>query len=114
MIKNKNTISRIRKFLKKGFDRIQNEKLKYNLLQAIPFWVASLITGFIAVFYSKLFAFLESRTFWIFNQHHWFIFILTPVCFLIAWWLVIRFAPYARTSGIPQVMAAIEMTKPEE
>ena len=114
MIKNKNIIGGIRNFLKKGFDRIQNEKLKHNLFQAIPFWVASLITGFIAVFYSELFAFLESRTFWIFDQHHWFIFILTPVCFLIAWWLVIRFAPYARTSGIPQVMAAIEMTKPEE
>jgi len=108
------TIRTVRAFLKKGFDRIHNEKLKQNLLQAIPFWVASLITGLIAVFYSKIFAFLESQTFFIFFHHSWMIFILTPVCFLFAWWLVIKFAPYARTSGIPQIMAAIEMTKPKE
>lgn len=27
-----------------------------------------------------------------------------------AWWLVAKFAPYARTSGIPQVMAAVELS----
>jgi H+/Cl- antiporter ClcA len=99
----------IRKFLKTTFDRINNEKLKHHILQAIPFWVASLIAGLITVFYSKAFAFLESQTFFIINYHHWWIFILTPACFVIAWWLVARFAPYARTSGIPQVMAAVEL-----
>ncbi len=102
----------IRRYLKQAFDRIRNEKLKQNLLQAIPFWIASLITGLIAVFYSRAFAYLESRTFFLFHHHGWGIFILTPVCFLIAWWLVVKFAPYARTSGIPQVMAAIELANP--
>ena len=83
-----------------------------NLLQAIPFWVASLISGLIAVFYSRIFAFLESETFSIIHYHAWQIFILTPVCFVIAWWLVIRFSPYAGGSGIPQVMAAIELANP--
>jgi len=104
----------IRKILKRAFDRIRNEKLKQNLLQAIPFWVASLITGLIAVFYSRIFAFLESVTFSIIHHHAWQIFILTPVCFLIAWWVVKRFAPYARGSGIPQVMAAIELANPRD
>jgi H+/Cl- antiporter ClcA len=108
------TIQAIRKISKRAFDRIRNDRLKQNLLQAIPFWLASLITGLIAVFYSKIFALLESQTVFIFNHHNWMIFILTPSCFLIAWWLVIKFAPYARTSGIPQVMAAVEMTKPGE
>ena len=45
----------IRKILKRTFDRIRNEKLKQNLLQAIHFWIASLITGLIAVFYSGIF-----------------------------------------------------------
>lgn len=104
----------IRKILKRAFDRIRNEKLKQNLLQAIPFWVASLITGLIAVFYSKIFSFLESITFFIIHNHTWQIFILTPVCFLIAWWVVKRFAPYARGSGIPQVMASIELANPRD
>lgn len=101
-------ISSIRKILKRSFDRISNEKIKYNFLQAIPFWVASLIAGFMAVSYSRAFAFLESQTFLILHNHGWVIFILTPVCFIIAWWLVVKYAPFARTSGIPQVMAAVE------
>ncbi len=104
----------IRKILKKAFDRIRNEKLKQNLLQAIPFWVASLITGLIAVFYSRIFAFLESITHSIIYHNSWQIFILTPVCFVAAWWVVTRFAVYARGSGIPQVMAAIELANPRD
>lgn len=101
-------IASVRKILKRSFDRISNEKIKYNFLQAIPFWIASLIAGLMAVSYSRAFAFLESKTFLILHNHGWEIFILTPVCFIIAWWLVARYAPYARTSGIPQVMAAVE------
>lgn len=104
----------VRKILKKAFDRIRNEKLKQNLLQAIPFWVASLISGLIAVFYSRIFAFLESITFSVIHFHSWQIFILTPVCFVLAWWVVKRFAPYAKGSGIPQVMAAIELATPRD
>ena len=104
----------IRKTLKRAFDRIRNEKLKQNLLQAIPFWVASLITGLIAVFYSKIFSFLENVNLSIIHHHAWQIFILTPICFLIAWWVVKKFAPYARGSGIPQVMAAIELANPRD
>ncbi|MEP6948588.1 MAG: chloride channel protein, partial [Ginsengibacter sp.] len=103
-----------RKILKRTFDRIRNEKLKQNLLQALPFWIASLISGLIAVFYSRIFALLENQTFSIIHYHSWQIFILTPVCFLVAWWLVAKFAPYAGGSGIPQVMAAIELANPRE
>ncbi|MGH2647161.1 MAG: chloride channel protein, partial [Ginsengibacter sp.] len=104
----------LRKILKKAFDRINNEKAKQNLLQAIPFWVASLLTGLIAVFYSRIFAYLEGQTLSITRYHTWEIFILTPVCFLFAWWVVSRFAPNARGSGIPQVMAAIELANPRD
>ncbi|MGH2563186.1 MAG: chloride channel protein, partial [Ginsengibacter sp.] len=104
----------LRKILKKAFDRINNEKAKQNLLQAIPFWVASLLTGLIAVFYSRIFAYLEGQTLSLTRYHRWEIFILTPVCFLFAWWVVSRFASNARGSGIPQVMAAIELANPRD
>jgi H+/Cl- antiporter ClcA len=103
------TLASIRKVLKRSFDRISNDRLKHNILQAIPFWVASLVAGLLAVAYSKAFAFLEGTTFDVLRYHGWFIFVLTPVCFLIAWWLVAKYGPYARTSGIPQVRAAIEL-----
>ncbi len=106
------TGQQIRRQLKKSFDRIRNEKYKQNLLQAIPFWVASLLTGLVAVFYSRIFSFLELQTFFIISHYKWLIFILSPVCFFLAWWVVVKFAPYAKGSGIPQVMAAIELANP--
>jgi H+/Cl- antiporter ClcA len=39
---------------------------------------------------------------------------LAPVCFVLARWLVVKFAPYSRGSGIPQVIAAIELAKPKQ
>ncbi|HEY4327847.1 MAG TPA: chloride channel protein [Mucilaginibacter sp.] len=103
-------ISWLRLQLKRSFDRIRNENLKRNALQAIPFWIASVITGLIAVLYTKLFIAAEDITAFVFDHHSWVLFILSPVCFVTAWWLVQRFSPYARGSGIPQVMAAIEIT----
>ena len=99
--------------LKSSFDRIRNENLKKNALQAIPFWIASVITGLAAVLYTKLFVAAESITTLLFNHHAWTLFIVAPVCFVLAWWLVHRFSPYARGSGIPQVMAAIQISTPK-
>ncbi|HEY4195032.1 MAG TPA: chloride channel protein [Mucilaginibacter sp.] len=104
--------SKVRLHLKHSFDRINNEELKKNMLQAIPFWIASIITGLFAVVYARLFLMAENFTAVIYKQHEWYLFILMPGCFIIAWWLVKRFSPYSRGSGIPQVAAAIEITNP--
>jgi len=103
----------VRKKIKKLFDKIGNERIKNNLLQAIPFWIASLATGLVAVLYTRLFAFAERGTFYIITKHIWWLFFITPVCFALAWWLVIKFSPYSRGSGIPQVMASIELATPK-
>lgn len=102
----------VRAQLKASYDRLNNRQLKRNLLQAIPFWIASVITGLIAVLYARLFLLAEGVTHLIFKHDAWLIFILSPVCFVVAWWLVKKYAPYARGSGIPQVAAALEITNP--
>jgi H+/Cl- antiporter ClcA len=104
----------IRKKAKYVFDKIKNEKLKENLLQAIPFWAASLITGLVAILYAKVFSYAEGITLSIFHYKSWLLFILSPVCFIGSWWIVKKFAPYSRGSGIPQVMAAIELERPNK
>ena len=104
---------RIRHQAKRAFDKIRNEKFKHNLLQAIPFWIASLLTGLVAVVYTRLFALAEKGTAYIVHLHLWLLFLITPVTFVLAWWLVRQFAPYARGSGIPQVMASIELATPK-
>lgn len=108
------TLYNIREKVKSIFDRIKNEKLKQNLLQAIPFWAASIITGLFAILYAKAFSMAEELTTLIFNYKGWLLFILSPVCFIGSWWVVKRFAPYSRGSGVPQVMAAIELETPKK
>jgi len=105
---------RLKLFLKKIFDRINNDRLKTNLLQALPFWIASIVTGLIAVSYTKLFELAQKANEYLVNLHEWLLIIITPICFLIAWWIVKRFSPFARGSGIPQVMAAIEYANPKD
>ncbi|PWW25360.1 MULTISPECIES: chloride channel protein [unclassified Chryseobacterium] len=104
----------IKKSLKNSFDNIRNEQLKHNLLQAIPFWIGSVITGFFAVMYAQIFAWGEHLMNFIFDWHAWMIFIIAPVGFVLSWWLVKEFAPNAKGSGIPQVMAAVELANPKE
>ncbi|MFT4152611.1 chloride channel protein [Parafilimonas sp.] len=105
--------SALRLKLKYAFDAISNENIKANILQAVPFWIASIVTGLTAVLYTKLFALAEWVRGWIFHTHTWLFFIITPGCFIISWWVVNRFAPYAKGSGIPQVIAAIELATPK-
>ncbi|MFC7347181.1 chloride channel protein [Chryseobacterium zhengzhouense] len=104
----------IRKGLKKSFDNIRNEQLKHNLLQAIPFWIGSVITGFFAVMYAKIFSWGENLLHVILDWHDWMIFVIAPIGFVLSWWLVKEFAPNAKGSGIPQVMAAVELANPKE
>lgn len=84
-------------------------KIRTNILHALPFWIASVITGIIAVGYTKLFNLSESllRDALAWNRRA--IFILAPAGMLLGWFIVRLFAPGARGSGIPQVMAAIEL-----
>lgn len=103
----------LRSFLKKRFDTINNERLKRNLLNALPFWIGALLCGFIAVIYAQLFALAESGSVWLIAKVHYWLLLIMPACFLLAWWLVNTYAPFARGSGIPQVSAAIELATPK-
>src|SRR5580704_56488 len=105
-------VKRIITYGKLLFERIGSEKLKQNLLKALPFWVGSVITGLIAVAYTRLFAWAERGTAYIFHHYIYLLLIITPFCFIVSWWIVKKFSPYARGSGIPHVMAAIELSTP--
>lgn len=106
-------INKIRIRLKTIYDSLDNKAFKKNLLNALPFWVGALITGLVAVLYAKLFAWAEEGTLYIYEQARWAFFIITPLVFVLAWWMVVKYAPYARGSGIPQVSAAIELSNPK-
>lgn len=110
---NKRWIVRSRERAKHLFDLIGTETIRLRTLQALPFWVASLLTGLVAVAYSRLFGYAEILLRHILSWRDWSIFFVAPVCFILAWLIVLLFAPNARGSGIPQVMAAIELSTPK-
>lgn len=113
-LKNTYVIRKIKPFLKRNLARWNetNSKISEQLFQSIPFWIASALTGLLAYLYYLVFRYTEALSFDLVEKYRWSIFILTPVSFFISWWLVRRFAPFAKGSGIPQVMAAIEISKP--
>lgn len=98
---------------KQLFDRFANKKLKHGILTAIPFWSGSFIVGVIAVIYAWLFHHAELLMFAIVGYHKWLLFLILPTGFILSWWIVKKFSPYASGSGIPQVIASIELAAPE-
>ncbi|RZK47417.1 MAG: chloride channel protein, partial [Hymenobacter sp.] len=82
------------------------------ILQSFPFWIASLLTGLMAVGYEKVFGWAEQVSFTWLGYAPALAFALTPLAFLGSWLLVRLLAPAARGSGIPQVMAGIELSNP--
>jgi chloride channel protein, CIC family len=105
-------LNQIKEKLKLIPDLVDNEKFKKNFLNVLPFWIGAFISGAIAVFYAKLFSWAEAGTHYVYTHANWAFFIITPVCFLLAWWLVKKYSPFSRGSGIPQVRAAIELSTP--
>ncbi|MEP7254324.1 MAG: chloride channel protein [Ferruginibacter sp.] len=79
----------------------------------MPFWASAFISGGVAVLYAKLFSWAESGTRFIFAEFNWMFFFITPACFVLSWWIISKYSPFARGSGIPQVTAAIELSNPK-
>jgi len=94
------------------FRFLYSARVRRTVLQSLPFWIASLLTGMAAVAYERVFVWAEETSFAWLREQPLLAFVLTPLAFLLAWALVRQFAPAARGSGIPQVMAAIELSTP--
>ncbi len=70
--------------------------------------LAAVVVGIIAYFYAELITLTQG----VFNKglqsHPYLALLLGPCLFLMATWLVVKFAPEAKGSGIPQVLQAID------
>lgn len=88
------------------FDYQEFHRIAYQL---IPLWIASVLVGVAAVLYAKSFIYVEEISTQFLNNYPEAIFIVTPVAFLTSWFIVQFFAPMSAGSGIPQVMAAVEI-----
>ncbi len=78
-------------------------------LRRVGLILAAFVSGLVAVGYAKLFKLAEMVSLESSRAHVWWTPVAAPVCFALSWYLVSRLAPGAAGSGIPQVMAAIEL-----
>jgi len=81
----------------------------YPALQAVPYWLAAFLVGLIAVAYTSIFHHLGELTRYLIENYRFWTLLFLPASFVSGWWVVRRFAPLAVGSGIPQVMAALEL-----
>ncbi len=94
--------------------RLLPRRFRELTLLVLPYQVAAVLTAFIAVGYALLFDYVERFQAWMLGLHPDWIFLTAPICFLLSWWLVRRHAPFAGGSGLPQLMAAIEVADETE
>ncbi len=80
---------------------------KYPSLENVPLWLAAILTGFASVGFAWAFRAAEHFSIGL-QSSHWFI-LIAPCCFVLSWFLVFKFAPESKGSGIPQVMSAISL-----
>ncbi|MBC7658539.1 MAG: chloride channel protein [Chitinophagaceae bacterium] len=68
------------------------------------------VTGAVAIAYARLIEWATSIVVWMSIEHRWVFIAISPVLFISAWALVRFFSPEAGGSGIPQVLADIEIS----
>jgi len=90
--------------LKRVYDKISDT----SLLSELPYWAASVSVGILAVVYADLFSQAEEWSYRMLLLQPYALLVITPVLFSLSWYIVQKFAPEAKGSGIPQVMASIQ------
>ena len=70
---------------------------------------AAFIAGLVAVGYSTIYRIAEHFCVHLFHVHPYWLIAAAPICFVAGWWVVDRTQVLAGGSGIPQVMASIEL-----
>jgi H+/Cl- antiporter ClcA len=88
---------------------VARSRAKDLILLALPYQISAVLTALIAVGYAWLFNWMGERNAELLAIDRRLIFLTAPLSFLTAWWLVFKFAPLAGGSGIPQLMAAVEV-----
>lgn len=89
---------------------VRVDEVKSHFFRLLPFWLAGSLTAFVATIYAKLFVSAEEISLMAYNYMGNYFILLVVACFLISWVLVEKLSPYANGSGIPQLMASVELS----
>lgn len=78
-------------------------------LHGVPYWTAAVIVGIVAILYSGAFSFCIEMARKIYAENPYILFITSPLCFVLARWVVEKYAPTAGGSGVPQVIHTLTL-----
>jgi H+/Cl- antiporter ClcA len=78
----------------------------------VVFWIGAVLVSLTALGFARLATWADGLFHWGTNGHAWVTLAVPPAGFALAAWVTRRFFPGAQGSGIPQVIAAIEMRDP--
>ena len=90
-------------------DQNHLKEAKKHILAALPFWLAGIITAVLATLYAHLFSYVEKEAIILYSTLGPWSLLIVPILFVLSWYIVEKFAPFANGSGIPQLMAAAEI-----
>ncbi|MCB0646817.1 MAG: chloride channel protein [Saprospiraceae bacterium] len=96
------------------FKTYLNDGTRLLLIKSMIVWFSAFITGCIAVAYARMFHLIEDWQEWWFGKYPKLALVVVPMLFVLAWQIVVRIAPGARGSGIPQLMASLDMANQNE
>lgn len=83
--------------------------IKSSSERMLPYWIAAGLTALVSVLYVYIFRMAEEFSFSWFNLNAAWAFLLTPIAMVASMLLAHYFAPMAAGSGIPQILAAVEV-----
>lgn len=90
--------------------KFQSTILKSPNFGTAIFWISAFAAGLVSVGYSALFRLGEDLFRYLTDANPYLVWLLPPVCFSLSWMMIRWIAPKAGGSGIPQVLAANELT----
>jgi len=106
-----NATDRLRRYLHAiNFRQVLELQLELRpYLQGVPYWTAAAVVGLVAVIYSNAFSGSIALAKLVYATNPYLLFITSPLCFLLATWLVEKFAPTAGGTGVPKVTKALDL-----
>jgi H+/Cl- antiporter ClcA len=97
------------KFSKAVAKLVEKIPQKYST-DALALALGSALVAVFSVLYEELFRLFEEVSIQVYiHSSYWFL-LLSPLCFWLSFYLIKKFAKYANGSGIPQLLAAIELS----
>lgn len=84
---------------------------KNRIMSALPFWIAGLVTAICATLYAQVFRYVEAQSLSMISIFGNWSFIAVPALFVLSFLVIEKFSPDASGSGIPQLMAAAEISQ---